>query len=395
MTWQDQTYGWQTPTHTQLLPPPPPPRRSGVSGVLIGLAVLLMLVAGGLAYLAGSGMAGGGLSVAQHSRITDLPTTAAGAGNNPGAAIDPALAEKVNPAIVDINTTLGFQRAQAAGTGIVLSADGLVLTNNHVIADATSINATDVGDGRTYEVSVLGYDKSRDVALVQLDGASGLATATLGDSADLSVGQAVMALGNAGGVGGTPSAVTGNITALNQSITATDESGEAERLTGLIEVDANIQPGDSGGPLVDASGAVIGMDTAATSSFRMQQAGTSRGYAIPVNQAMEIVNQIKAGQASETVHIGETAFLGVQTVVVRRSAGAAVVSVVADSPAARAGLDAGDIIIALNGAEVDSPTTLGELMSGRHPDETVTLGWTDSGGQNHSAQVVLASGPPA
>src|SRR6202012_2677347 len=169
-----------------------------------------------------------------------------------------AIASKIDPGLVDINTTLGYQQEQAAGTGIVLSSNGVILTNNHVIDGATSISVTDVGNKKTYTASVVGYDRTKDVAVLQLHNASGLQTATLGNSSNASVGEDVVGVGNAGGTGGTPSAAGGTVTALNQSITASDEGdGTSEQLSGLIETNAGIQPGDSGGALVDTSGTVI------------------------------------------------------------------------------------------------------------------------------------------
>src|SRR5215470_6736735 len=233
------------------------------------------------------------------------------------------IAAKVNPGLVDVVSTLGYQGAKAAGTGMVLTPNGEVLTNNHVIDGATSVKAVDVGNGRTYTAKVVGYDKSHDVAVLQLQGASGLQTVSL-SSASLRTGQKVTALGNAGGKGGTPSVVTGRITGLNQSITASDESaGAAERLTGMIGHNADIQPGDSGGPLVNTYGEVIGMNTAGSSSsspgagFQPQsggsQATTTQAFAVPISRASSVASQIEAGTPSATVHIGRTAFLGVQT----------------------------------------------------------------------------------
>src|SRR5215475_12211614 len=176
------------------------------------------------------------------------------------------IAAKVNPGLVDVVSTLGYQGAKAAGTGMVLTPNGEVLTNNHVIDGATSVKAVDVGNGRTYAAKVVGYDKSHDVAVLQLQGASGLQTVSLSSAAPQD-GQKVVALGNAGGKGGAPSVVTGRITGIGQSITAADEgAANPERLTGMIGHNAPIQPGDSGGPLVNRSGEVVGMNTAGSSS---------------------------------------------------------------------------------------------------------------------------------
>ncbi|MHB1536690.1 MAG: S1C family serine protease, partial [Acidimicrobiales bacterium] len=213
---------------------------------------------------------------------------------------------------MDINTALSYQGAQAAGTGIVLTSNGEVLTNNHVVAGSTSIKVTDVGTGRVYNASVVGYDRTADVAVLQLQGASGLKTASLATSATVSQGEQVVAIGNAGGVGGTPSAAGGTVTALNQSITASDPSaGTSEKLSGLIQVNASVRPGDSGGPLVNTSGQVLGIDTAAAVGFAFQ-APANAGYAIPITTASALGHRILAGSSSATVHIGPTAFLGVE-----------------------------------------------------------------------------------
>src|ERR1039457_2713314 len=191
------------------------------------------------------------------------------------------IASKVDPGLVDVVSTLGYQSGAAAGTGIVLTSTGEVLTNNHVIDGATSISVTDVGNGRVYSATVVGYDRSSDIAVLQLRGASGLKVASIGNSSKVRVGEAVVGIGNAGGVGGTPEVVGGSVTGLNRSITATEQDGgNPENLKGLIQVNADIQPGDSGGPLVDTAGKVLGMDTAASAGFSFQTAGT-QGYAIP------------------------------------------------------------------------------------------------------------------
>jgi S1-C subfamily serine protease len=228
------------------------------------------------------------------------------------------IAAKVKPGLVDVVSTLGYQGGKAAGTGMVLTSTGEVLTNNHVIDGATSVKATDVGNGRTYTAKVVGYDKSHDVAVLQLQGASGLQTVSLSPDA-AQTGEKVVALGNAGGKGGTPSVVTGRITALDRAITASDEgAGDAERLTGMIGHNADIQPGDSGGPLVNTYGEVVGINTAASASpSSASQTGQTetrtQAFAIPITKASSIAGQIEAGTPSATVHIGETAFLGVQT----------------------------------------------------------------------------------
>jgi S1-C subfamily serine protease len=359
-----------------------------------------------------------------------------------------AIAQGVNPGLVDINTTLSYQGEQAAGTGMVLTSNGEVLTNNHVIDGATSISVTDIGNGKTYTASVVGYDRSHDIAVIQLNNASGLQTVTLGDSSNASVGQGVVAIGNAGGTGGTPSAVGGSITALNQSITASDSGdGTSETLSGLIQTNANIQPGDSGGPLVDTNGHVLGIDTAASDGMSFQsptQSAGTQGYAIPINTATSIAKQIEASNASSTVHIGATAFIGVAVADPSTgcgatsggtggtggtgglgggsgsfggsgssgfgdgsgsgssgtgssggsSSGALICSVVTSSPAQEAQLAEGDTITSVNGQSVASPTALTNALNAHHPGDKVTIGYLDTTGAQQSATVTLTSGPP-
>jgi S1-C subfamily serine protease len=385
--------------------PPPPPRRTGRTVLTVTLAV-----AAGVALGAAAGNYVPTLFNANQSTLPPVqqyvPRQDGQGTVNPTPADTTGLAAKIDPSLVDINTTLGFQQARAAGTGIVLNSSGTVLTNNHVIDGATSITATDIGNGRAYQATVVGYDRGHDVAVVQLKDASGLAAAPIGSANNLAVGSTAVAIGNAGGVGGAPSVAPGTITALNQSITATSDSdSSSEQLTGLIQTDANVAAGDSGGPLVNTSGQVIGMDTAASSGFQMQAGDGSggsghQGFAIPIDQAMGIAKQIQAHQASTTVHIGDTALLGVQAQPAstgrgRRAqyvTGAVVAGVISGSPAEGAGLVRGDVVTSINGKTVDSPNTLTDILSGFHPGDSVRLGWLDAAGQ-HTAIVQLTTGP--
>jgi S1-C subfamily serine protease len=313
------------------------------------------------------------------------------------------IAAQVDPGLVNITTTLGYQHARAAGTGMVLTSSGEVLTNNHVINGATSIRATDVGNGRTYQARVVGYDHGHDIAVLQLQGASGLKTVTPGDSASTSPGQKVVALGNALGKGGTPAVATGHITGLGASITASDEgAGTSEQLTGLIHHNAGIQPGDSGGPLVNTAGQVIGINTAASQGVRLQSQQT-QAFAIPINQATSIANQIEARTSSATVHIGPTGFLGVEIMSagsatangVPAGAGATVAGVVPGAPADGAGLTQGDVIVSVDGNRISSPEDLQTALGRHHPGDSVSIGWADAAGQTQSATVSLATGPAA
>jgi S1-C subfamily serine protease len=200
--------------------------------------------------------------------------------------------------VVDVTLRVEALHAEAAGTGMLLDGSGHVLTNNHVIRGGTRIRVTMPGS-RRYRARVLGANADKDVALLQLVGTPpALAPVRLGDSSKASIGDLVTAVGNAGGVGGTPSAAPGIVTALDQSITAQD-GASSEHLKGLIETNAPIRPGDSGGPLLDATDSVIGMDTAAASGLWPRE-----GFAIPINRAVAIVQQIMAGHESRYVHIG-------------------------------------------------------------------------------------------
>ena len=220
--------GWTPPSGrvsqpTRAQAPTPRPRRR-LGGVLVGALLIAAAVFLGVAISNDFWQSGDSTSAkslpGSGSGATALPfgngssnSNSAGAGGS-GAAT--SIAAAVDPALVDINVDLGYEESQAAATGIVLNSTGLVLTNNHVISGATSITAVDVGDGKSYQATVVGYDRSHDIALIQLTGASGLASARLGDSSKAAVGQRVVALGNAGGTGGTPTAASGAVVALNQ-----------------------------------------------------------------------------------------------------------------------------------------------------------------------------------
>jgi S1-C subfamily serine protease len=296
--------------------------------------------------------------------------------------------------VVDVNTTLGLQSGSAAGTGMLLSSAGVVLTNNHVIRGATAIKVVVPSTHKSYSATVVGYSVTNDVAVLKLQNASSLKTITTANSAAVKVGQKVTAVGNAGGVGGKPIAAAGKITATKQTITATDESGISEQLTGLLQTDAALQPGDSGGPLLNVSGKVIGMDTAASVGFRFQSGGA--GYAIPINKALSFARLILAGRASATVHIGSTPFLGVSLASQDdTSSGVTVQSVVPNGPAAAAGIGQGDVITALNGKAINSFGDLSAALLQYSAGTTVTLSVVNSvSGLASTVSVKTASGPP-
>jgi S1-C subfamily serine protease len=228
------------------------------------------------------------------------------------------------------------------------------------------------------------------VALIQLVDASGLPTIKIDDS-KVSTCDPIVAAGNAGGKGGDPSVVSGVVTALDKSITASDENGDhQETLHELIETNAPIQPGDSGGPLIDTDGEVIGMNTAASAANQFQSV-KSVGYAIPIANALEIADQIKAGKESDTVRIGLPGIMGVQ---LDKDAQAAVVIGAADGlPAEQAGLIAGSTIVTINGTPVDSAAAVSDLLDRAKPGDKVRVDWTDTAGEQHSGTLTLVEGP--
>jgi S1-C subfamily serine protease len=327
---------------------------------------------------------------------------------------------------VDVDSTLQYSDATAEGTGMVISADGLVLTNNHVINGATRVTVTMVTSGQSYRADVVGYDATNDVALLKLRNASGLKTITIGNSDKVRIGDAVLAIGNAGGRGGLPSTAQGIINAKNRTIQASDSGANAsETLHGMLQTDAPIQEGDSGGPLVNASGAVIGMDTAANASsgFSQQPAAGTTGFAIPVNSALAIARQIATGQASATVHIGVAGFMGIKAADSPQecqqsaagnggsgglggnggsgglggnggssgSPGAVVCQVYPGTAAASAGLAQGDVITAVNGTTIASSSTLTSALSSKHPGDRLTIKFLDANGNSQATVLTLGS----
>jgi S1-C subfamily serine protease len=297
-----------------------------------------------------------------------------------------------NAGVVIVNLKLGFQGARAAGTGMVLTSSGEVLTNNHVIAQATSIRVKVPSTQHSYTATVVGYDVSRDTALLQLNGASGLRTVATGDSSKVRRGAAVRAVGNAGGTGHLKT-TRGSVLRVSRTIVAGDELG-SERLHGLIESSAPIRAGDSGGPLFDAGGRVIGMNTAGTlSGLFSTDAATPDGFAIPINRALSIARQIRAGHASKTVHLGATAFLGVE--VSTTSTGRTVIAGVArGAPAEGAGIRAGDRFVSIAGRRIKTVNDVSAALYSHHPGDQVHVTWTDLAGGRRTAVITLAAGPP-
>ena len=317
----------------------------------------------------------------------------------PRAPLDQSvLLSQVVPGLVDINTTLSYQGAVGAGTGILLSPDGEVLTNNHVIEGATEITAVSLANSRTYPVDVIGFDRASDIALVRLRGATGLPTAILGTSSTLAVGDPIAAIGNSNGSSAPPSYAPGTVTEIGASVRASDESGGGAReLYDLIRVAAEIRPGDSGGPLVNSAGQVVGVNVAATLTYRMGGVTGGEGFAIPIDRALAIANQIRSGVISDSIHLGDTAFIGVgiadSSPMSRGPAGAVVRQVLPGTPAGQIGLFSGDVITAVDGIPINSAEDLSKVMDQRRPGDIIMLTWIDRAGIPRSAPLVLAKGP--
>jgi S1-C subfamily serine protease len=348
-----------------------------------------------------------------------------------------AVVHDVTPGLVDITSNLTYQDGTAAATGMIISSTGLVLTNNHVINGTNGLTATLVSTGQRFKANWLGYDKTGDVAVIQLVGASGLKTVPLGNSSDVKMNSQVVAMGNADGAGGAP-AVTGAITGLNKTITAGDDGSSSETLHGMLQTDADIVPGDSGGPLASTSGQVIGMDTAASTGSLGSGSQQNFGFAIPINTALTIAHQIIAGQSSSTVQIGATGFMGVIVPADKASksssprterqlqiqeeqgvgvappvscvgndvqagvpgsvapvkSGALIISDLCGTAADQAGIRAGDVIISVAGHPVTTPAGLDNLMLQFKAGASVPVTWVDTTGKTHIQSLVLGPRPP-
>ena len=291
-----------------------------------------------------------------------------------------------------VNTRFAYSAGGGTGTGFVLTPSGNVLTNNHVIRGADSIRVTIPSSGRTYTATVAGYSVSKDVALLKLRDASGLATVRTGNSNTVEVGDSVTAVGYGGG---RLTAKGGRVTGLEESITVRGVDGEPFTLPGLIETTTPLRAGDSGGPLLE-DGRVVGMDAAASGGIYYR--GSGQGYAIPINRALKIAGQIEAGRRSSTVHVGPTAFLGVA---LSRAGdgdedvpGALVERAAPGTPADKAGIGAGDIITSFAGKRVTSAAGLRKLVLQASPGKTVRITWIDPSAGATSASVRLVAGPP-
>jgi len=404
--------GWLAPpTYT---PPPPAPRPSWGRWLAVGTIAATIL--------AGAGGIGIGLTVSRYLHTTHsaqtatLPqTTAPSSSTAPITAVPPSnqngalnlqqITAKVDPAIVDINTVIQSSsgaNGAAAGTGMIITSSGEVLTNNHVVDGSISITVTIAGRAGNYTAHVIGVSPSNDVALLQIEGVSGLPTVTLADSSSVKVGDQVVAIGNALGKGGTPSVTQGQITGVDQTITASEGNGRSETLNGMIQSDATISPGDSGGALVNSAGQVVGMITAGEAQgFR--NSSSQVAYSISTNTALSVVNQIRSGQASASVIIGPVGYMGVQIRDLNSQiaaqyglsvdSGALVWAVQTGSPAEQVGMTRLSVITAVGSQSVSSAATLGTAIHAYKPGASVAVTWVDQNGASHTKNLTLVAGP--
>lgn len=275
-----------------------------------------------------------------------------------------------------------------AGTGMVLTADGEVMTNYHVVRSTRSLTVTVAATGRSYPATVVGRDATLDVALLKLEGASRLETVTI-DPDPVAIGDIVVAAGNANGQGYV-SANRGNVLSLSTSIQVEGpvENDPPETLRGLIETNAAAWPGDSGGPMYDAENEVLGMTTAGGTETDVER----QVYAVPIRTALGVVDQIRANDDSGTVVIGPKAYLGV-VVQADDSGGVRIDRVESGTPADEVGLRPGDLIQTVAGKDVPDRLTLSHLLDDVRPGETVAIAWQTSSGATHTGEITLAANP--
>jgi len=317
-------------------------------------------------------------------------------GNAPAGSVTD-VANKVLPTVVEIKTREG------EGSGIVVSSDGTIVTNNHVVASAIGGGQIEVdfADGRRADAGIVGRDPTSDIAVIKARNVSGLTTAELGRSDDLMIGQQVVAIGSPFDLAGT--VTTGIVSSLHRPVNVGPEQtsprgrdglgqnqdqGQGTQATVLdaIQTDASINPGNSGGPLVNMQGQVIGINSAISSpnaSAQSQGGSVGIGFAIPIDQAKRVAQQIQqTGKATQTL-------LGVNVQASNDPTGATIVSVNAGSPAEQAGLKAGDVITKLDDRLITSPDALVAAVHAHTPGDKVTL--TLTGGR--TVQATLTGSP--
>ncbi|WP_051233413.1 S1C family serine protease [Pseudonocardia asaccharolytica] len=363
---------------TTTLPADPPRRRRPMVGI-IAAALIAGLVGGGAGF-------GGAYALLDHDRGSGVVLSATPASGTTSPTTDgtvAAAAAKALPSTVDIVVTM--PQGTGEGSGVILTADGAVLTNNHVVAGAEGPITVTLADGSKHSATVVGTSPSYDLAVIKMNGVSGLTPATLGRSQDVKVGQQVVAIGSPQGLSGT--VTTGIVSALNRTVAVQGQNGSGVVYNGL-QTDAPINQGNSGGPLVNLDGQVIGVNSAIATASR-STGSIGLGFAIPVDQARRVSQEIlDTGKATKPV-------LGVQgsTPTVRTSStvGGATIGQVQDgSPAAAAGLEAEDVVTKVGDTNVKDFADLVARIGSYAPGEQVPLTVT-SGGSTRIVEVTLGS----
>jgi S1-C subfamily serine protease len=393
---------------TSYAAPPPPHRSHRLRLVAAGTALVVVAVAGGLGFAMGrwhhgsQPAAGGGRSFSAPNGEGRTPfgdggtspfggTPFSGPGEQEGSPFGssadrtPASTDQLT-GLVRVAATLKYQGGKAAGTGMVVTRSGEVITNHHVVEGATRIQVKVMSTGQSYRASVIGTDAKDDVALLQLKNAAGLTTVAT-DTSPVSVGDAVTAVGDAGGSTSTFSAAAGKVTDTSRRITTHSQDGHSsEKLRGLIEISSDVISGDSGGATYDDQGEVVGMTTAASS-------GSSDvvGYAIPIAKVLRIADDLEQGTQNARYEYGAPAFLGLGL----QGSGTTVSGVYPGTPAARAGVTAGDTVTRVGSTRVTTATALKSAITTYSPGDRVRIVWADADGTSHIATVRLMSGPVA
>ena len=385
----------------------------------------------------GIALGAGGIALLHTSSLDSRSQLAATAAGRDARAIPRPLSKagiraRIEPSVVDVTATLTYDDETASGTGFVIDRTGLILTNNHVIRDATSVNVAVPATGQTYQADIVGVDVAADIAVLRIRPAAGLAAAPLGDSATVAAGSPVISFGNQAGSGGSPAVSPGVITGTGRTIQADDgAAGFSETLRGMLATTARIEPGDSGGPLAGSAGTVIGVDTAAGTN------GTDIGYAIPIDAAMAAERQITGGRPGQGVSLGVDGFLGVivgqgtarspaaqqaqerstaagaarpsrasgcvptrgdvatPAAIAPVPAGALVVGVLCGTGAATAGIVAGDVITAAGGRMVESPDALTAIVDASRPGTVMPVTWVSTSGVSRNSRIRLGQAPAA
>ncbi len=379
---------YYTGQHFYTQPTPPPKRRWPVALV----ALLLVFSLGVLGYAAARNGASASPELQPYPQPTQTEEPQTGSTTEPssqpssGSTRSKAVTAAESKGVVLIEAETGT--GTAAGTGMILTADGRVLTNYHVVAGSTKLAVTVADSGSTYAATVLGFDQDKDVALIQLKDASGLDVVTTDDD-QLGVGDDIAAVGNAEG-GGKLVKANGEVTALNQRLKVSSDSpwGNTENLSGMIRTTAGAVPGDSGGPMFDDENEVTGMTTAGST-----KEGDS--YAVPIATALAVVQQIEAGQDAGTVRVGPAGYLGIEVASSEFTGeqGATVTRVVTNGPADAAGITAGSRITRVGDTRITTNLNVANVVRALEPGQRVEVEWLTPSGKTKSATVTLGSSP--